>query len=254
VQFLCRQPGVNVNVGDGKDQGTPLHSATLAVIAHGDAAVGGDTPADEGGVVAQGHEGCVAELLAHGSSVNAKVNHTDCPATYGWLRPSLVPQDAHQNTAGHYASVLNFPSILRMLCKNGADCGLLGNGESLAALNMAAGNGYEEVVTLLLENGADVNAGEGRKGGTPVRRLGMSQAWLCPMSLGGDSVSCSFTMQSRMGARTSRRRCLRRGRTPTPRTRAASGPCTSPRLSAITASSASWWVIRYYGYKLPDIA
>lgn len=59
--------------------------------------------------------------------------------------PFLAHQDSQSNTPCHYAAVLNLPGILRLLCEHGADCTLLSQGESLAALNIAAGNGYDEV-------------------------------------------------------------------------------------------------------------
>ena len=72
-----------------------------------------------------------------------------------------------KNTSLHYATEKGYIEVVKLLLQNGADVNAF-NLKSKTPLHLAAERGFLEVTKLLLQNGADVNAKSSNFANTPL--------------------------------------------------------------------------------------
>merc|ERR1712146_229842 len=70
-------------------------------------------------------------------------------------------------TALHFASLFNHTEIVTLLIEHGADVNIPNKNYAFTALHLASYNGSSNVITLLLDNGADINK-QAKFGGTAL--------------------------------------------------------------------------------------
>jgi ankyrin repeat protein len=111
--------GANPNITQGRSDGWTLHFATKS-----------------------GYVGVMRLLLDNGATVNAQTTVT-----------GITPLHMAAPALGHYSG----PDVARLLLENGANVHAQDE-DGCTPLHGAAGSGHIEVVRLLVEKGANVNA------------------------------------------------------------------------------------------------
>ena len=200
------------------DKRTPLHVATAAgnapmvrlLLEHG-AAVDRPTPGGDRALhtaIRAGNFNLVTTLIEGGANIDSLPS----PLRESLLEPMGVDeelfihiaarrldtrslefalslgQSVHATTGGkriagrtplHMAASSNAPPAARLLLERGARVDAH-NGDSYTPLGLAAQNGYEQMVTLLLKHGADPNLRAGPDEMTALHLIAYGPGWLMP--------------------------------------------------------------------------